>query len=53
MEEIARVERKITITSRRKVLIKLIIQAIPSFALSCFKIPIGLCNEIEVLIRKF
>ena len=53
MEEIARVGRKITITSRRKVLIKSIIQAIPSFAMSCFKIPIGLCNEIEVLIRKF
>ena len=53
MEEIVRVGRKITITSRQKVLIKSIIQAIPSFALSCFKIPIGLCNEIEVLIRKF
>ena len=34
-------------------MIKSVIQAIPSFAMGCFKIPIGLCNEIEVLIRKF
>lgn len=32
--------------------IKSVIQAIPSFSMGCFKIPIGLCNDIEVLIRK-
>lgn len=37
----------------REVLIKSVIQAIPSFAMGCFKISIGLCNDIEVMIRKF
>lgn len=34
-------------------LIKSVIHAIPSFAMGCFKILIGLCNDIEELIRKF
>ena len=32
---------------------KAVVQAIPTFAMSCFKLPIGLCNDIEKLIRKF
>ena len=46
-------EGKLLSQARREVFIKSVIQAIPSFAMGCFKIPIGLCNEIEVLIRKF
>ena len=37
----------------REVLIKFVIQAIPSFAMGCFRIPLGLCNNIEVMIKKF
>lgn len=37
----------------REVLIKSIIQAIPTFIMGCFKLPIGLCNDIESLVRKF
>ena len=37
----------------REVLIMVVIQAIPTYAMGCFKLPLGLCNEIEVLIRKF
>ena len=37
----------------REVLIKSVIQVIPSFAMDCFKIPLGLGNDIEVIIKKF
>jgi len=37
----------------REVLIKFVIQAIPTFTMGCFKLPIGLCDNIESLIRKF
>lgn len=32
---------------------KSVIQVIPTYAMRCFKLPLELCNEIEVLIRKF
>ena len=34
-------------------MLKAVIQAIPTYTMGCFKLPIGLCNEIEVLIKKF
>ena len=34
-------------------LLQAIVQVIPTFAMSCFKLPVGLCNDIEVMIRKF
>ena len=46
-------EGKLLSQARREVLIKTVIQAIPTYAMGYFKLPIGLCNEIEVLIRKF
>ena len=46
-------ERKLLSQVGREVLTKSVIQAILSFAMGCFKILIRLCNEIEVLIRKF
>ena len=37
----------------REVLLKVVVQAIPTFAMSCIKLPVGLCHDIEMLIRKF
>ena len=37
----------------REILFKAVVQAIPTFAMSCFKLPVGLCHEVEALIHKF
>ena len=44
---------KLISQASREVLIKSVAQAIPSYAMSCFRLPTRLCSEIEVLIRKF
>ena len=46
-------EGKLLSQSGREVLLKAVIQAIPTYTMGCFKLPIGFCNEIEVLIKKF
>ena len=46
-------EKKQLSQVRREILIKAIVQDIPTYTMSCFKIPLGLYNEIESLIRKF
>ena len=37
----------------KEVLLKPVVQAIPTFTMGCFKLPLGLCRDIEMLIRKF
>jgi len=46
-------EGKLLSQARREVLIKSVIQAIPIYTMECFKISMGLCNEIEAMIKKF
>jgi len=46
-------EEKLLFQASREVLIKSVIQAIPTYTIGCFKFPLGLCHEIEVLIKKF
>lgn len=37
----------------REVLIKSVAQAIPTFSMSCFLLPCGLCQHIDTMLRKF
>ena len=46
-------EGKLLSQVEREVLIKSVIQAIPTFTMSCFKLPTTLCHKIETFIRKF
>lgn len=34
-------------------LLKSVIQVIPTYTMGCLKLPLGLCNEIGALIKKF
>ena len=45
-------EGKLLSQAGREVLIKAVAQALPTYTMSCFKLPIGLCHEIEALIKK-
>ena len=46
-------ESKLLSQAGREILIKVVAQALPTYTMSCFKLPLTLCNEIEALIRKF
>ena len=46
-------KEKLLSQAGREILLKAVVQAIPTFAMGCFKLLVGLCDEIEALIRKF
>ena len=46
-------KKKILSQARREVLLKAVVQAIPMYSMSCFKLPITLCHEIEAMVSKF
>ena len=46
-------KEQLLLQAGKEVLLKSIVQAIPTFVMSRFKLPIGLCHDIEMMIRKF
>ena len=46
------IERTISSTGK-EVLVKSVAQGVPVFSMSCFKLPRGLCEHLNMLIRKF
>ena len=46
-------KEKLLSQAGREILIMAVIQVIPTYTMSCFKLPMGLCAEIESLIRRF
>ena len=46
-------KKKLLSQAGKEVLLKAMVQAIFTFAMRCFKLLVGLCRDIEMLIRKF
>ena len=46
-------KEKLLSQAGNEVMIKVVVQAIPMYSMSVFKLPIGQCKDIEAMIRKF
>ena len=46
-------KEKLLSQAGKEILLKLVVQAISTLAMSYFKLPVGLCRDIEMMIRKF
>lgn len=46
-------KKKLRSQARKEILLKTVVQVIPIFAMSCFKLHVGLCRDIEMMIWKF
>ena len=44
---------KLLSQASREIMIKAVIQSIPAYSMSVFKLPVSLCKDIEAMIRKF
>ena len=46
-------KEKLLSQAGKEILIKAVIQAMPTYVISCFKLPLGLCSEISSMAMKF
>lgn len=46
-------KEKLLSKTGKEVLIKAVAQSIPTYAMSCFKLPSSFCNEVTSIIRNF
>lgn len=46
-------KEKLLSQASKEVLLKVMVQVIPTFAMSCFRKLVGLCQDIEMLVRRF
>lgn len=46
-------KEKILSQEDKEILLKAMVQAISTFDMSCFKLPLGLCKDVKVMIQKF
>lgn len=53
MGSYARLEGKAVFSSYQEVMIKAVVQSVLVYSMSVFKLPVGLCKDIEAMIRKF
>ena len=52
-EKIQGWKEKLLSQASKEILLKFIVQVIPTIAISCFRLPVGLCKDIEEMMRKF
>lgn len=46
-------KEKLLTRANKEVLIKSVVQAIPTFAMSCFNLLVGLCKDVSRMVRRF
>ena len=46
-------KEKLLSQASKEVIIKVVVQSIPTYSMSVFKLPVSLCKDIEAMIRKF
>ena len=46
-------KEKLLSQAGKEIMIKAVVQSIPTYSMSVFKLPVGLCKDIEAMIRKF
>ena len=46
-------KEKLVSLAGKEVMIKVVVQSIPTYSMNVFKLPVGLCKDIEAMIHRF